>query len=442
MNHEGIVGAWQDLRTWALPGMRIKRWLFTALAGVLVMNASVAWAVYDWLSPADRGGGWAVLLLAFGVWVVVVGLTRIIALVVEVLKPGAQLVDAVYASRARKRGPRIVAIGGGTGLATLLRGLKNYTDNLTAVVTVADDGGSSGRLRQELGVLPPGDIRSCLTALAGEERLLTDLFGFRFPGDRGLGGHAFGNLFLAALIGVTGDPLRAIQAACRVLAVRGTVVPATAEMMTLYARFEDGTVVEGESNITAWRRRVTDMWCAPASPAAVPAALRAIEEADLVIIGPGSLYTSLVPHLLVPELRAALRKASAPLLYVCNVMTQPGETDGFSASDHVRVLLRYGGDGLVQHVLVNEAPPARLRAAYEAQAQFPVELDWEVLQALGVGPLRGAFVEEGEVVRHHPGLLAAAIMTWWEKHSAQGDRWLARGMAAAAPLDAEGVAAR
>lgn len=436
------MATWHDLRTWALPGMRIKRWLFTVLVGVLVMNASVAWAVYDWLTPADRGGGFAVLSLSFGVWIVIVGMMRVIALVVEVLQPGAQLVDAVYANRARKRGPKLVAIGGGTGLATLLRGLKGYTDNLTAIVTVADDGGSSGRLRQELGMLPPGDIRNCLTALAGEERLLTDLFGFRFPGDRGLGGHAFGNLFLAALIGVTGDPLRAIQAACRVLAVRGTVVPATPEMMTLYARFEDGTVVEGESNITAWRRRVTDMWCAPASPAAVPAALKAIEEADAIIIGPGSLYTSLVPHLLVPELREALRKAQAPLLYVCNVMTQPGETDGFTASDHVRVLLRYGGEGLVQHVLVNEAPPARLRAAYEAQSQFPVELDWEALRAIGVEPLRGAFLEEGEVVRHHPGLLAAAIMTWWEKYTAQDGRWVARSVGTDEVPGPEGAGAR
>jgi uncharacterized cofD-like protein len=427
------VATWHELRTWALPGMRIKRWIFTVLAGVVVMNASVGWAVYDWLSPAERGGLWAIPLLLLGVAVVVVGVGRLMALVVEVLRPGAQLVDAVYASRLRKRGPKIVAIGGGTGLATLLRGLKAYSDNITAIVTVADDGGSSGRLRQELGVLPPGDIRNCLTALAGEERLLTDLFGFRFPGDRGLGGHAFGNLFLAALIGVTGDPLRAIQAACQVLAVRGTVVPTTAEMMTLYARFEDGTVVEGESNITAWRRRVTDMWCAPARPAPVAAALKAIAEADVIIIGPGSLYTSLVPHLLVPEMREALRAADAPLLYVCNVMTQPGETDAFTVSDHVRVLTRYGGEGLVQHVLVNEALPGKLRASYEAQGQHPVEIDWDVLVGMGVQPIRGAFLEEGDVVRHHAGLLAAAIMTWWEAWAAQERSWVVRSAAAQAP---------
>lgn len=407
---------WDELRTWALPGMRIKRWLLTIVGGVALMNAAVALVVYDALRPDMHHGllAWALVLLGAGIWAAAFGMHRALALVVEVLQPSTTLVDAVFASRARKRGPKIVAIGGGTGLATLLRGLKEYSDNVTAVVTVADDGGSSGRIRQELGVLPPGDIRNCITALAGEERLLTDLFRFRFPGDRGLGGHAFGNLFLAALIGVTGEPRAAIQAACKILAVRGQVVPATAEPMTLYARFADGTVVEGESNITAWRRPITDMWCAPAEPKPVPEALAAIEEADVIIIGPGSLYTSLVPNLLVPGLRDALRRSGAPVLYVCNVMTQPGETDGFTAADHVRVLARYGGAGLVQHVLVNDALPRRLREAYEAQGQFPVALDWDELIALGAMPVRGAFLDEADTVRHHPGLLAAAIMTWWE----------------------------
>lgn len=410
------MAIWDELRTWALPGMRIKRWLLTIVGGIALMNVAVALAVYDALRPELQQDllAWVLLLLGLGVGAAVYGVHRSIALVVEVLQPGTPLVDAVFASRERKRGPKIVAIGGGTGLATLLRGLKEYSDHVTAVVTVADDGGSSGRIRQELGVVPPGDIRNCITALAGEERLLTDLFRFRFPGDRGLGGHAFGNVFLAALIGVTGDPNTAIQAACRILAVRGRVVPATGEPMTLYARFVDGTVVEGESNITAWRRPITDMWCAPAEPAPVPEAVRAIEEADVIIIGPGSLYTSLVPNLLVPGLREALRRSTAPILYVCNVMTQPGETDGFSAADHVRVLARYGGAGLVQHVLVNDALPRQLREVYEAQGQFPVALDWEELVALGATPVRGAFLDEADTVRHHPGLLAAAIMTWWE----------------------------
>ncbi|MEB3196273.1 MAG: gluconeogenesis factor YvcK family protein [Candidatus Sericytochromatia bacterium] len=408
------MATWREIRTWALPGMRVKRWLSLLIAGVIAINLAVACAVYDWLRPGPGLTHWALLLLLVGVGALILALQRLIALTVDVLKPGAQLVDAVYANRTRKRGPRLVAIGGGTGLATLLRGLKGYSDNITAIVTVADDGGSSGRLRQELGVLPPGDIRNCLSALAGEERLLTDLFNFRFPGERGLGGHAFGNLFLAAVIGVSGDPLRAIEAACQILAVRGTVVPATAESMTLYARFEDGTVVEGESNITAWRKKLTDMWSVPAAPRAVPAAIRAIEEADAIVIGPGSLYTSLVPNLLVPEIRAAIQASRAPKIYICNVMTQPGETDGFTAADHLRVLSRYGGEGLVQHVLVNDDLPRRLRERYEAQGQYPVVLDWEALKALGVTPVRGALLDEADAVRHHPDLLASAVMTWWE----------------------------
>lgn len=394
--------------------MRIKRWLFVLAAGVTVMNAAVGLAVYDALRPGTELWPWAAVLLGLGIAAITYGVHRVVALVVEVLQPQTALVDAVFASRTRKRGPKIVAIGGGTGLATLLRGLKAYSDQLTAIVTVADDGGSSGRLRQELGVLPPGDIRNCISALAGEERLLTDLFKFRFPGTSGLGGHAFGNLFLAALIGVTGDPLRAIEAASRVLSIRGRVMPATAESVTLYARFEDGTVVEGESNITAWRRRVTDMWSVPAAPLAVPDAVTAIEEADCIIIGPGSLYTSLVPNLLVPGLREALQRTKAPILYVCNVMTQPGETDGFTAADHVRILARYGGPNIVQHVLANDALPKRLKDAYEAQGQYAVALDWEALVELGATPVRGAFLDEADTVRHHSGLLAAAIMTWWE----------------------------
>lgn len=408
------MSAWQDLRTWALPGMRIKRWLFLLVGGVIATNAAVALVVYEWLKPHETNLMLPLFLLALGILALTHAVRRLIALLVDVLRPGAQLVDAVFANRTRKRGPKIVAIGGGTGLSTLLRGLKGHSDNITAIVTVADDGGSSGRLRQELGVLPPGDIRNCLSALAGEERLLTELFNFRFPGKDGVGGHSFGNLFLAAVMGVSGDPLRAIEVACQVLAVRGTVIPATAEPMTLYARFEDGTVVEGESNITAWHKRVTDMWAAPANPQPVPAAIKAIEEADAIIIGPGSLYTSLIPHLLVPQLRTALRRSRAPRIYVCNVMTQTGETDGFTAADHLRVLQRFGGSDLVQHVLVNQELPRRLREIYEAKGQYPVHVDWATLEALGVQTVPGALLDEADGVRHHPELLASALMAWWE----------------------------
>lgn len=394
--------------------MRLKRWLLLAAVGGVSINASVGLAVYGAFRPGASWMPWAILAFLLGLCAVAVGLQRVISEVVDVLRPNANLTEVLYQSRTRRRGPKIVAIGGGTGLSTLLRGLKEYTDNLTAIVTVADDGGSSGRLRQELGVLPPGDIRSCLLALAREEQLLTDLFRFRFPGETGLGGHSFGNLFLTAMTGIAGDLMKAIQYSSRVLAVRGQVLPATMAQMTLVARLAEGEIVRGESHITATRRAIAEIWCEPGSPAALPEVLRAIEEADAIVLGPGSLYTSLVPHLLIPALREALALSRAPKLYICNVMTQPGETDAFRASDHVRVLQRYGGPRVCDSVLVNEALPQRLLEKYQSEGQHPVELDWEALAELGVTPVRGAFIDERESVRHNPSLLAAAIMTWLE----------------------------
>lgn len=398
---------------WILPGMRLKRWISLALAGILMLNGGVALTVIEFMRPGLRLGLLGLLGAALGIIVMTVGLVRLIAEVVGVLQPDTDVQEALYQNRARKRGPRLVAIGGGTGLSTLLRGLKSYSDNITAIVTVADDGGSSGRLRQELGVLPPGDIRNCLVALSGEEHLVTELFRFRFPGESGLGGHAFGNLFLAALSGIAGDLLKAIQYAGRMLAVRGKVLPATLAQMTLVARFESGRSVRGESRITAQRERIAELWCEPAGPAALPQALKAIAEADAVILGPGSLYTSLLPHLLIPELREALAGAEVPKLYVCNVMTQPGETERFTAADHARVLQAYGGRQLFDAVLVNAEPPSRLLDRYEAQGQYPVVVDAEALERLGVVPVEAPLIEEREGVRHDPARLAAAVMTWY-----------------------------
>jgi uncharacterized cofD-like protein len=428
--------------TWVLPGMRLKRWILLAVAGIVLINLAVGLATYDFLRPGPVLAGWALMALGFGMAMVGFGINRIIAEVVDVLRPNTDLAEVMYMSRTRRRGPKIVAIGGGTGLSTLLRGLKEYSDNLTAIVTVADDGGSSGRIRQEMGLLPPGDIRNCLIALAREEKLLTDLFQFRFPGATGLGGHSFGNLFLAAMTGIAGDLMTAIQYSSRVLAVRGQVVPATMAQMTLVARFSDGSVVTGESNITAKKLPIEAIWCEPGSPAALPEALRAIEEADAIIMGPGSLFTSLVPHLLIPGLREALLTSTAPRLYVCNVMTQPGETDDYKASDHVRVLHKYGGEGLVTSVLVNEALPWRLLEKYEAEGQHPVELDWDTLIAMGVSPVRGAFIDEAEAVRHNPSLLAAAIMTWVEALAPEAKLQATKARVAAGRKEKEAASAR
>lgn len=304
--------------------------------------------------------------------------------------------------------PRIAALGGGTGLASLLRGLKRAPVDLTAIVTVADDGGSSGRLRRELGVLPPGDIRNCLVALADDESLMGTLFQHRFA-DGDLSGHPFGNLFLAALAEVTGSFDMAIQECSRVLKIRGRVLPSTLEQIRLWAERVDGRSVCGETRIAAGDGPCRRVWLEP-EPAAHPPALRAIRDADLVLLGPGSLFTSVLPHLAVPELAVALAGARGPRVYVCNVMTQPGETDGFDAADHLARVLE-AVPGAVDVVVVHEGPlDAEAAAAYAAQGQEPVPVDQDRLHALGVRIVTGDLAEAGSVVRHSPEALAAVLL--------------------------------
>lgn len=304
--------------------------------------------------------------------------------------------------------PRIAALGGGTGLASLLRGLKRAPVDITAIVTVADDGGSSGRLRRELGVLPPGDIRNCLVALADDESLMGTLFQHRFA-DGDLSGHPFGNLFLAALAEVTGSFDMAIQECSRVLKIRGRVLPSTLEQIRLWAERVDGESVCGETRIAAGDGPCRRVWLEP-EPTAHPPALRAIGDADVVLLGPGSLFTSVLPHLAVPQLAAALASARGPRVYVCNVMTQPGETDGFDAADHLARVLE-AVPGAVDVVVVHEGPlDPEAAAAYAAQGQEPVPVDEERLRALGVRIVTGDLAEAGSVVRHSPEALAAVLL--------------------------------
>ena len=247
-----------------------------------------------------------------------------------------------------------VVIGGGTGLSNLLRGLKHYSGNITAIVTVADDGGSSGRLRREMGGIPPGDIRNCLTALADEEKLLTELFQYRFESGSGLSGHSFGNLFLSAMNEITGDWEQAIAASSQVLAIRGRVLPSTLSDVSLWANLSDGRHIKGESNITKARGSIDEIGCLPAAPPALPQAVEAIEEADYIVIGPGSLYTSIIPNLLVPELVDAIARCKAPRIYICNIMTEPGETQGYTVSEHIQAIDRACGQYLFDAVLIQK----------------------------------------------------------------------------------------
>jgi len=408
-----------SLGKWLTPGMGLKRWLSLGLAGMVTVNLGVFVLTYATLREV-RGSGfhltwWAMGLTActLGTYMAYVGARKVIRQVVRVLTPvdPPKLLDAFYRYRTR-RGPKLVAIGGGTGLSTLLRGLKRYSDNITAIVAMADNGGSSGKLREELGALPPGDIRNCLTALAGEEELMTALFNHRFNHGTSLMGHSFGNLFLTAMAEVTGDFEQAVQASSRVLAVRGQVLPATLTPLELEATLEDGTTIHGESQISKSKRPISDIRVEPSAPEATPDAIKAIQDADVIIIGPGSLYTSLAPNLLIPEIREALHASHAPKIYICNVMTQPGETDGFTASDHVKALRKVAGKDAFDWILVNQDPPERLKERYEAQGQYPVICDREACEALGVKVIEASLLDEGMFARHDPQALSLALVQW------------------------------
>ncbi|WP_084171209.1 gluconeogenesis factor YvcK family protein [Alicyclobacillus contaminans] len=311
-----------------------------------------------------------------------------------------------------QRRPRIVAIGGGTGLSVILRGLKEFDVDLTAVVTVADDGGSSGRLRSDFAMPPPGDIRNCLVALADTEPLLERLLQFRFPAGEGLAGHSFGNLFLAAMTHIMGDFESAIRETSRVLAVRGRVLPAVQEDVILRAIFEDGTVVEGESNIPELHKRIERVELVPGDVEPLPEVLEAIRGADAIVVGPGSLYTSILPNLLVPGIAEAVAESTAKKIFVCNVMTQPGETDTFSASHHVDVIYRHVGRRLFDYIIVNAAtlPPEAIEQ-YQAQQSYPVLVDVEALHRLGLRVIARNFVHYATYARHDSRLVAEQIVS-------------------------------
>ena len=340
-----------------VPGFHIKRWLGLTLVGLVVLALGLAYlfvelyrtvalpeqAVYLTLQFVPRWLRGLIFVLA-GASVTALALVRLnrgLAAPLARQQSGVGVVDTLLSYRQRERGPKIVTIGGGTGLSTMLRGLKSYSANITAIVTVADDGGSSGRLRRELGVLPPGDFRNCIVALADAEPLMSRLFQYRFGQGSGLDGHSFGNLFIVAMSGITGNFEEAIREASRVLAVRGQILPSTLENVTLCAELEGELHVLGESKISAANVPIQRVYLQPERPAAFPDAVRAILDADIVVVGPGSLYTSILPNLLVDGIAKALASTQALRLYVCNVATQPGETDEFRASDHVKALLKH-----------------------------------------------------------------------------------------------------
>ncbi len=418
---------------WFTPGLGVKRWLLLAVFGtLLVFNGVERWFVaegahlplneYVDATFSDFGVPLSALSYAFffaGFSCVYLGIGFFIRSIVVAIAPGGRehIVDALLDRRLRG-GYKIVAIGGGTGLSTLLRGLKRATTNLTAVVTVSDDGGSSGRLQKELGILPPGDIRNCLVALADDEALVTDLFQYRFSEGEGLSGHSFGNLFLAAMTGITGNFDKAVKESSRVLNIKGRVMPATLETVRLCATLADGTFVRGETNISKSAEPIARLTLEPAGSQPLREVLAAIADADAIVLGPGSLYTSILPNFLVDGIASAVASASAVKIYICNVMTQPGETDAFTASKHVRVLLEQTNQRVCDTVVINEEPPRKLLELYAEEGQIPVAPDRAAIEAMGMRVVGASVVSETSTVRHDSNRLADVVLKLVDEHVA------------------------
>ncbi len=371
-----------DILRWFIPGLGVKRWVLVVLAGTTLLGIGLAVLVLDvyrtapetWWLPVlsymslrflDRTLR-VVIFGGLGLVLVIYGLIRLNrALIKPLLKPGQPMVEKIEDYRKRERGPRIVAIGGGHGLATLLRGLKTHTRNLTAIVTVTDEGGSSGELRRSTGILPPGDIRNCLTALSDDEALIGQIFQYRFPSGTGLEGHSLGNLFLTAMADLTGSFEEAVAEAGRVLAVQGKVLPATLHDVRLKADIiapdsAKRVHVIGEKSVVETVGKVQHVWLEPDNPKAFPPAIQAILGADLIVVGPGSLYTSLLPNLLVPEISQAIQASKALKFYVCNVSTQEGETDGYSGGDHIHAIEQHLSGHIFDLIICNNRCQAEL----------------------------------------------------------------------------------
>ena len=408
---------------WLLPGLGVKRWLLLIVLGAALLLDGI----YRWL--VAEGGGMHVnegidafvddyfspsyltwIFIACGLLAIIYGMYRWVRSMVRAARQGEHgLLDSLLVRRL-EQGYKIVAIGGGTGLSTLLRGLKRRTSNLTAVVTVSDDGGSSGRLQKELGVLPPGDVRNCLVALADDEALVTDLFRYRFEEGEGLTGHSFGNLFLAAMSGITGNFDVAIKESSRVLNIVGRVLPSTLSVVKLCAEFDDGTVVEGESNIPKAGGKIKRVFFDPPHATALDEVVEAIRSADAIVLGPGSLFTSILPNFLVDRVAAEVASSNAVKIYVCNVMTQPGETDRMTAADHTEALFRNAVKRVCDYVIVNDEPPHKLLTTYADQRQEPVVPDVERIEAMGLATVRAQMISETQTVRHDPDKLAATVI--------------------------------
>jgi len=396
---------------WLYPGIGIKRWVGLSTFGVMLVVIGTGYLSTEkfWVIQALDA-----IVLISGIIILILGIKRMLRSLIAAFVPsskGTELVDLIYQRKQLSRGPKIVTVGGGTGLSVLLSGLKEYTSNISAIVTVADDGGSSGRLRQQFDILPPGDIRNCLVALADAPALMRELFQFRFDGNSELSGHSFGNLFITVMTRVTGDFEKAIKETSKVLALRGQVIPSSLEKIVLAAEYQDGSTTVGEEKISRTHKPINKVTLNPAQPQATPDAIKAIKEAQIIILGPGSLYTSIIPNLLIKEISEAIAASAATKIYVCNAMTQPGETEGFSASDHIRALVKHSSSRILDYCIVNTAEvPPQVLERYKQESSYYVINDVKKIEAMGYRVIEDdiGIVEEG-VVRHDAVKLAKII---------------------------------
>ncbi len=404
-----------NLIKWLYPGMKIKRWFFTSVLGVgVVAGGAIAFASNFVLVRI-----FGVVIILCGIILIVMGIGKMIVSLITLFIPKGEreLVNILYRKRFLDRGPKIVAIGGGHGLSHLILGLKEYTSNITAIVTVADSGGSSGRLREEFNIVAPGDIRNCLVALADAPALMGELFQFRFPKDSQLQGHNFGNLFLTAMVQVTGDFEKAVKESSKVLAIRGKVIPSTVHNIHLVAEYEDSSITEGEAKIPRKGVKIRRVFLKPQDATPTAEALEAIREAEIIVLGPGSLYTSVIPNLLIKELTNAVVGSSAYKIYVCNVMTQQGESEGYTAADHVEAIIQHSHKKVIDACLVNsEEVPLEAQGRYKSENSFPVSPEVERIRNMGIEVVATDLLSITDYVRHDSTKLTKALIKLIEKH--------------------------
>jgi len=415
------------LNKWLYPGIKIKRWMVLFILSIIVMLigfSGIIGATFNFIKIKQinidnffyrlhklKAVDYILFFLGFIGIFFAIRRSYFSILSISGIHKQKNFIDVAYQNAKLKRGPKIVAIGGGTGMPNVLRGMKQYTLNLSAVVTVADDGGSSGRLRRDYSVLPPGDIRNCIIALADEETLLGKLFQYRFEKKGELAGHNFGNLFITALTNVVGDLPKAINESSKVLAVSGKVYPVTLDNVVLKAKLKDGRKINGESNIPEAKGQIERIYISPQNCKPYPAAIAAIKSADIITIGPGSLFTSIIPNLLVPGIVDAIVKSKALKVYVCNIMTQPGETDSFRVSDHLKALFSHAGAKIADYVIANnKLPDRKTLKKYERENSFPVEIDRHEIARLGVKLIEGQLFKMDKYLRHDPESLSKMII--------------------------------